>query len=213
MKDTQKKIINYCEALSTPQSAVLYNLERETYLKTLAPQMISGHLQGQLLQFISQMIKPKYVLEIGTFTGYAAICLAKGLQEGGQLHTIEVKPELGYLSQKYVEKAGLKNQIYLHTGKAEEIIPTLNLEFDIVFIDAGKNDYARHYDMVIELLKPGGIILADNVLWSGKVVQEKYDTDTTTIHNFNQKVQDDSRVENLILPLRDGLLIARKLGY
>ena len=150
MNFLQRKIIHYAEAHSTPLSEVLYELERETYLKTLAPQMMSGHIQGQLLSFISQMIQPKNILEIGTFTGYSTICLTKGLQKDGMIHTIEVNDELAYISNKYFAKANLQNQIQAYNGKAEEIIPTIDLQFDIVFIDAGKKDYGKHYDLVFD---------------------------------------------------------------
>ncbi len=211
MNFSLKKLIAYCKAHTTPQSEILYQLERETYLKTLSPQMMSGHLQGQLLSFISQMIQPKIALEIGTFTGYAAICIAKGLPKGSVLHTIEVKEELEFLIRKYIKKSGFEDIVKLHIGKAEDIIPSLPKPFDLVFIDAGKRDYATHYDLVIDSVQSGGIILADNVLWSGKVTQEKRDKDTQILHAFNEKVQQDSRVENIVLPIRDGLMIARKI--
>ncbi len=200
----------YCEAHTTPQSEVLYELERETNLKTLAPQMISGHLQGQFLTLVSQLQRPKAMLEIGTFTGYAAICLAQGLAEGGLLHTIEANRELEHIITKYITKAGLNDKIQLHLGKAEEIIPTLDVMFDLVFIDAGKQQNALFYDMILDKVNPGGLILIDNVLWSGKVVMGEQDPDTQVIRAFNDKVNNDERVENILLPIRDGLLIARK---
>lgn len=206
-----KQLTAYCEAHTTPPSDVLYQLERETHLKTLSPQMISGPLQGQLLRFISLIAQPKRILEIGTFTGYAAICLAQGLPEEGMLHTIEANKELEYLIRSYIQRAGLEQKIQLHIGDAKAILPTLDEHFDLVFLDAGKQDYALYYDLVIEKINLGGLLLADNVLWSGKVVQPKKDTDTQILDAFNKKVQADERVENLILPIRDGLLIARKL--
>ena len=205
-----KNIIAYCEAHTTPQSNVLHELERETNLKTLAPQMLSGHLQGQFLSFISQMIQAKSILEIGTFTGYSAIALAKGLTAEGTLHTIEANEELAHISEKYIRKAGLEKKIHRYIGDAKKLIPAMNLQFDLVFIDAGKNDYALYYDLVFDKLKPGGYILADNVLWSGKVIQEKKDKDTRTIDDFNKKIQQDERVENILLPIRDGLILVRK---
>lgn len=207
-----KKINQYCLEHSTLPTDVLHELERETYLKTLAPQMVSGALQGQLLSFISKMIQPKTILEIGAFTGYATICLAQGLQKEGTFHTIEANEELEYLIRKYLNKAQLQNQVTLHIGDAKEIVPTLQDHFDLVFIDAGKNDYELYYDLILEKVKVGGFILADNVLWSGKVVKEKYDKDTRIIHKFNEKIQKDDRVENLMLPIRDGLLLIRKLS-
>ena len=205
------QLLDYCIAHTTLEPALLYDLERETYLKTLAPQMASGHLQGQFLRFISKMKKPETILEIGTFTGYSAICLAAGLEEHGMLHTIEVNEELETLIRKYIEKASLKNKINLHIGDAKEIIPKLNLTYDIVFIDAGKIDYAYYYDLIIDMVNPDGLIIADNVLWSGKVVEKKQNKDTSLLDAFNKKIHADERVENILLPIRDGLIIARKL--
>jgi predicted O-methyltransferase YrrM len=205
------KLMTYCQAHTTPQSQILYELERETHLKTLAPQMLSGPVQGQLLRFISLMLRPKTALEIGTFTGYAAICIAEGLPDEGVLHTIEANPEMEYLIRKYIGKAGLEDKIQLHIGKAENIIPQLPTTFDLVFMDAGKKNYKAHYDLVFDLVNPGGLIIADNVLWSGKVVLEETDADTLAIQAFNTMIQEDERVENILLPLRDGLFIVRKL--
>ncbi len=203
-------ITDYCEAHSTPQSELLYELERESNLKTLSPQMISGTLQGQFLQMLSLMLQPKCVLEIGTFTGYATLCLSRGIPKGGRLHTIEVNPELEYIIRKYIQKAGLENVIDLHIGDAKSIIPQLEHPFDLVFIDAGKSNYGLYYDLVFDQVKSGGVILADNVLWSGKVARAANDADTRVIDAFNKKVQADDRVENIILPIRDGLSIIRK---
>lgn len=205
-----KLVSAYCEAHTTTQSQVLYELERETHLKTLAPQMISGHLQGQFLSLISQLLQPQSILEIGTFTGYAAICLAQGLAEGGTLHTIEPNRELEQIIRKYIAKAGLVDKIQLHLGKAEDVVPTLDVMFDLVFIDAGKQQNAFFYDLVFDKVNPGGLILIDNVLWSGKVVTDAKDPDTNVIRAFNEKIHNDPRVDNLMLPIRDGLLIARK---
>lgn len=210
MNDFVQLINAYCENHTTPQSQVLYDLERETHLKTLAPQMLSGHLQGAFLSLLSQLMRPQTILEIGTFTGYAAICLAQGLAEGGKLHTIEANAELEHIIRKYVQRAELQDKIQLYIGKAEEIIPTLALNFDLVFIDAGKQQYVDFYQLVIDKVNPGGLILADNVLWSGKVVRKENDADTQMIRAFNDMVQADGRVENIMLPIRDGLMIARK---
>ena len=211
MNFTLKKLTDYCTAHTTAQDEVLYELERETNLKTLAPQMVSGHLQGTFLSFISKMVQPKAVLEIGTFTGYASICLAQGLADGGVVHTIEANEELAYIIRKYVAKAKLEDQIQLHIGDAKKIIPELDIEFDMVLIDAGKKDYAFYYDLVFDKVKKGGLILADNILWSGKVVQKEHDNDTRVIDSFNKKIHQDPRVENVILPIRDGLILVRKL--
>ncbi|MEM1321992.1 MAG: O-methyltransferase [Bacteroidota bacterium] len=211
MKPNLRKLFAYCEAHTTPHSELLHQLDRETHLKTLAPQMLSGHLQGRLLSWLSRMQQPEYILEIGTFTGYAALCLAEGLQAQGQLHTIEANEELEYLIRKYFQQSAYNDRLHLHIGDAKTIIPQLQLPFDMVFVDAGKMDYAQYYDMVIEQVRPGGLILADNVLWDGKVIQPVNDPDTEVIRAFNTKVQNDERVENILLPIRDGLIIARKL--
>jgi len=211
MNFSLKKLTNYCLDHSTLPTKILQELERETNLKTLAPQMISGALQGQLFSLLSKMMQPKAILEIGTFTAYATICLAQGLQENGVLHTIEGNEELEYLIRKYLAKAQLEDKVQLHIGDAKQIVPILEEQFDLVFIDAGKNDYGLYYDLVFEKVKIGGFILADNVLWSGKVVQQKHDRDTQTIDAFNKKIQRDSRIENLLLPIRDGLFLIRKL--
>lgn len=210
MQRSLRNIYQYCAAHSTPPSEVLHELDRETHLKTLAPQMMTGPLQGQLLRFISMWIKPQCALEIGTFTGYGAICIAEGLPRGGVLHTIEPNRELEHLIRKYIDKAGLNDRIQLHQGRAEDIIPQLDLRFDLVMIDGGKQDYTLHYDLVIDKVNVGGVILIDNVLWDGKVTQEKKDKDTLLIHQFNEKIQADPRVENLLLPLRDGVMIVQK---
>lgn len=201
---------NYCEAHSGQVDKVLYELERETGLKTLAPQMISGHLQGQLLQMISQIARPKHILEVGTFTGYATICLARGLADGGKMDTIEVNPELAYIIRKYLNKAGLKDRVQLHIGDALELIPELPGDFDLIFLDAGKQHYQAYYELLIDRMPSGGLLLADNVLWSGKVLQKKKDADTTSLHAFNEMIQADSRVDKVLLPLRDGLYLIRK---
>lgn len=201
----------YCQAHSTPLSPILYELERETHLKTLAPQMLSGPLQGQLLRLLSLMIRPRAVLEIGTFTGYSAICLAQGLAEDGILHTIEVNEELAWFGKKYFAKAGLSDRIVAHIGDALTIVPTLPETFDLVFLDAGKHDYVAYFDLVIDRLRPGGWILTDNVLWDGKVAQKKPDKDALYLDTFNKKLRDDPRVEYLLLPIRDGLGVVRKV--
>ncbi|HMO39374.1 MAG TPA: O-methyltransferase [Saprospiraceae bacterium] len=206
-----KLLHDYCAAHTTPPDPVLQALERETHLKTLAPQMLSGHLQGQLLQLLSSLLQPKSILEIGTFTGYAAICLARGLAPGGRLHTIEPNRELEHLIRKYIALAGLEAAIQLHIGRAEEMIPVLDISFDLVFIDAGKQQNAFFYDLIFDKVRPGGLILIDNVLWGGKIVNERaHDVDTQLIRTFNDKIHADERVENIMLPIRDGLLIARK---
>ena len=200
----------YCQAFSDQQPELLYQLERETFLKTLAPQMMSGHLQGKLLSLLSQLLQPHYILEIGTFTGYSTLCLAKGLVPQGKLFTIEGNEEMEPIIRKYLSKARLEEQIQLLIGKAEKIIPELQVTFDLVFIDGGKLDYPAHFDLVIDKVRPGGLILADNVLWSGKVIEQPRDKDSQMLHEFNKKLREDPRVDVLILPLRDGLSISMK---
>lgn len=211
MDDSTSKLSQYCLDHSSEQSTVLYELERETYLKTLAPQMLSGHLQGLLLTMISKMLRPKRILELGTFTGYSAICMAQGLAPDGALHTIEVNEEMQPIIQKYIQKAGLQQQIKTHVGDAALIIPTLDELFDLAFIDAGKKDYEKHFEMVIPKTRQGGIILIDNVLWSRKVIAEDLDQGARTVDAFNKKIKADSRVENVVLPIRDGITLIRKV--
>jgi caffeoyl-CoA O-methyltransferase len=202
---------DYCMAHTSALAPVFQQLERETQLRTLAPQMMSGPYQGQLLRFISLMIRPQRVLEIGTFTGYSALCLAAGLPPGGQLHTIEANDELGYIIRKFVALAGYQDQIVLHFGDAAQIVPSLEGSFDLVFLDAGKLDYPQHYELALAKMRPGGILLADNVLWDGKVASgNEKDETARLLRSFNDMVQQDVRVENLLLPLRDGLMMVRK---
>lgn len=195
---------------SNSQSEVLKELERETNAKILMPRMVSGHLQGEFLKFISSIIKPKAILEIGTYTGYSAICLAQGLAENGKLHTIDVNEELEEFAKKYFVKAGFENKIIMHVGKALDIIPTLNEDFDLIFIDADKSNNLNYYEMCINKIKSGAVIMIDNVLWSGKVLAEKLDKDSHTIDSFNKHVKNDIRVEKVMIPLRDGILMVRK---
>jgi len=202
----------YCFSHSSPLSGILHDLERETHLRTLGPQMLSGEYQGQLLRFLSLMLRPKRVLEIGTFTGYTAICMAEGLAEGGVLHTIEANDELGWLIQKYIQQAGMAQKIVLHLGDAAAVMPTLDEVFDLVFLDAGKLDYPAHYEMALAKMRSGGFLLADNVLWDGKVASgNERDETARALRAFNDFVQQDERVENLLLPFRDGLMVVRKL--
>ncbi len=211
MIDLQEQLMTYVEAHTTPQSELLYQLYRETHLKTLAPQMAAGHFQGELLKMISSMIRPKAILEVGTFTGYAALCLAQGLEEGGKLYTIEVNEELEDLIRRYIQQAKAEHQIELHIGDAGKIIPNLEIQFDLVYIDAGKRYNDLYYDLVFEKVRQGGFILIDNVLWSGKVTESKKDKDAERIDAFNKKVHHDNRVENVVLPIRDGVTLVRKL--
>ncbi len=208
-----EKMYDYAEAHTTSPALVLHELERETHLKTLRPRMLSGALQGRFLSLLSKLMSPRRILEIGTFTGYATICLAEGLAQDGLLYTMEADEELEYLIQKFVKQANLEQKVKICVGDALKMIPNLNEMFDIVFIDAGKRDYPKYFDLVIDKVRSGGIIIADNVLWSGKVVLDpnSHDRDTKILDNFNKKLHQDPRVETLLLPLRDGLMIARKL--
>ncbi|MDX1904981.1 MAG: O-methyltransferase [Thermonemataceae bacterium] len=205
-------ISQYTEQHTSPEPAYLQELNRETQLKILKPRMLSGHLQGRWLAMISQMIRPERVLEIGTYTGYSALCLAEGLQENGKIFTIDVNEELELFVKKYIAKAKMEEKIHLSIGNAMEIIPKLKEKWDLVFIDADKANYQKYYDVVFEQVKKGGWIIADNVLWSGKIVEtiKANDKETKALLAFNHFVQNDERVENLLLPIRDGLMIVRK---
>lgn len=212
MEFIDEKIENYALEHSQVESDVLKKLNRETYAKVIAPRMLSGHMQGNLLSTFSKMIQPEKILEIGTYTGYSGICLAQGLQEGGMLYTIDINEELEKMVRSYFEEAGLTNKVEYYLGNALDIIPTINETFDLVFIDADKKNYAAYYDLVFDKVRSGGYIIADNVLWSGKVLDDEttLDPDTKAIHDYNKKVHNDSRVEHMLLPVRDGLMIARK---
>ena len=206
------EIENYIDAHTSEEGEILQQLHRKTFTDVLMPQMLSGKVQGQFLQMISHMLRPKRILEIGTFTGYAAICLAAGLQEEGKLFTIDINEELEGIVKSHLEKAGLQNKIVPIIGNAADEIPKLNELFDLVFIDADKQNYSLYYDLVFDKVRPGGFILADNVLWSGKITmpEDEMDKETLALHQFNQFVQQDERVENVLLPIRDGLMMVRK---
>lgn len=212
MEFISKDLEHYVEQHSTPESDLLKRLDRETHAKILMPRMVSGHIQGRFLSMISHMIKPHIVLEIGTFTGYSAICLAEGLPPEGKLITIDVNEEIESFARSFIEQSEKGKQIEQRIGNALEIIPGLDMQFDLVFIDADKINYQNYYDLVIDKVKQGGYILADNVLWSGKVFKDipKMDKDTQALIDFNDMVQNDDRVENVMLPVRDGLLLIRK---
>ena len=202
---------NYIADHSEAEPELLKKLTRETHLKAVQPRMITGHFQGRVLSLFSKIIAPKYILEIGTYTGYSALCLAEGLQKNGELHTIEINEELYKMQRKYFDQSGLGSQIVQHVGDALEIIPILDLSFDLVFIDAHKVDYDAYFEAAIKKTKPGSVILSDNVLWSGKVVEPVPPSDkaTAALLQYNQKLKDDPRVETVILPIRDGLTLSR----
>lgn len=208
-----QSILDYAEKHTEPESKILQELRRETWQKILAPRMLSGHLQGRLLSTISKMIRPKVILEIGTYTGYSTLCLAEGLAENGVIHTLDNNEELVDFQRKYFKKAGFDKKIIQHTGEALEMIPQINKNYDLVFIDADKNNYSLYFDQIIDSVNTGGIILSDNVLWGGKVVKTPLvnDRDTQSIIAYNTKLTNDKRVETLLLPLRDGFSIARKI--
>ncbi len=208
------EIKKYISEHSYPEDGVLYELYRETNLKIMHPRMLSGAAQGQFLQLLASLSSAHSILEIGTYTGYSAICLARGMKKDGLLHTIDIKEELFDIAAKYFKKAGLQNKITQHTGDALKIIPTLTQHFDIIFIDADKKNYPRYFDLCIEKLKPGGLLIADNVLWNGKVIENPLPTDADTqgVLNYNKKVQNCEKLENVLLPLRDGLMLARKIS-
>ena len=207
-----EKLDRYLEKHSSPEDGVLQELARHTYLKEVHPNMLSGKILGGFLQLFSKLVSPDCILEIGTYTGYSAICLARGLKSGGKLITLEVNEELRETTLSFFNKAGVDQQIELINGNALEIIPTLEETFDLVFIDAHKEDYPAYYEAAMKKLAHGGYILADNVLWSGKVLDENpSDASTQAIQQFNQMISDDIRVENLLLPIRDGLMVIQKL--
>jgi caffeoyl-CoA O-methyltransferase len=203
----------YVENHSQNEPELLVKLFKETHQKVLQPRMLSGHFQGRVLSMLSKIIRPVHVLEIGTYTGYAALCLAEGLHPTGTIDTIDVKEELIFIQQKYFDLSPWKNQIHAHLGSALDVIPTLNKKFDLVFIDADKENYLNYYEMIVPLMKSGGIILSDNVLWSGKVLEPISDKDTSTkvLVEYNQRVNTDERVETVLLPIRDGLTVTRVL--
>ena len=211
LQDNYTRLYDYCVEHSTPMDEILYELDRETHLKTLAPRMSSGPIQGRILSLISNLVRPKYILEIGTFTGFATLNLVRGLQPDGELITVEVNAELQYISNKYFTKSGYGDRINQLIGNAKEIVPALDYKFDLIFLDAGKKDYPIYYELILPKLRKGGIILADNILWSGKILDENMDKTSIVLDEFNKQVAKDSRVENVILPLRDGINVIRKL--
>ena len=208
----EKELDKYISEHSTPEDKVLEELYRQTHLYVVNPNMASGHIQGKFLEMLSFMIHPSRILEIGTYTGYSAICLARGLKSGGQLHTIEINDELNEMSTHYFALAGVADRVTLHTGRAQDVIPEMKFTFDLVFIDGDKREYCEYYDLVFEKVRKGGFIIADNVLWGGKIegAEALKDPQTKGVVMFNEMVRKDPRVEKIVLPLRDGLMIIRK---
>jgi predicted O-methyltransferase YrrM len=203
---------SYSEKHTSEENDLLKAINRNTQANVLRPRMLSGHLQGRVLSMISHMLRPSRILEIGTYTGYSALCLAEGLPEDGKLITIDINEELEDLVKRSFAASPLRTKLDFRVGDARKIIPTLHETFDLVFIDADKESYYAYFELVLEKVRPGGIILADNVLWSGKVLDAKPDKDTVAITEFNRKIQEDQRVENVLLPIRDGIMMIRKLS-
>jgi predicted O-methyltransferase YrrM len=204
---------NYIEQHSQKEPELLAALNKETYQKILLPRMLSGHFQGRVLSMLSKLIRPLNILEIGTYTGYSALCLCEGIQPNGQLHTIDIKEELVDFQRKHFDKSPWGTQIVQHLGEAISIIPNLDLKFDLVFIDADKENYLNYFELIVPKMNPGGIILSDNVLWSGKVLEplQKNDTSTKVLLEYNELLNNDPRVETVLLPIRDGLTVSRVL--
>ena len=212
MEFISQEIDDYVCYHSDDESDILKSLNRETHVKVINPRMLSGHYQGRVLSMFSKMIQPKRILELGTYTGYSALCLAEGLAEDGLVITVDVNPELEEMVDRYIQQSPFKGKIQQIIGDGMDVVPKLEEQFDIVFIDADKRNYAAYYDLVFDKVRNGGYIISDNVLWSGKVTQdyEKSDLDTKILKDYNLKIQNDVRVENILLPIRDGLMVARK---
>jgi len=213
MEFLNEKIQNYSELHTSPETELLSKINRDTYTDVLAPRMLSGQMQGRILSMFSKMVNPQNILEIGTFTGYSAICLAEGLKNDGKLITIDINEELETRVAGYFREAGLTDAIDYRIGNALDILPQLNDQFQLVFIDADKENYQNYYNLILHKVSSGGFVIADNVLWSGKVLGEhpkKMDKDTQALIDFNDFVQKDERVENVLFPVRDGLMVIRK---
>jgi len=208
-----EELENYIEKHSAAEPELLQQLNKETYQKILQPRMLSGHFQGRVLSMLSKIINPKHILELGTYTGYATLCLAEGLKSDGTIDTIDINEELEDIQQKYFSASAFKDQIIQHVGNALDIVPTLNKKFDLVFIDADKENYINYWNLIVPIMNKGGIILSDNVLWSGKVLEEvqKNDKSTPILLEYNKIVNEDPRVETVLLPIRDGLTVSRVL--
>lgn len=213
MKFLVEEIEEYSAAHTEEENALLKSLNRDTHANVLSPRMLSGHLQGRFLSMISRMIRPDRILEIGTYTGYSGICFCEGLNPGGKLVTIDINEELERFTRRYFDQSPFKHQIDYRIGNALDIIPTLTDTFDLVFIDADKINYSSYFNLCLEKVRSGGFLIADNVLWSGKVVEQlkKVDKDTQALLDFNRMVHEDPRVSNILLPIRDGLMILQKL--
>ncbi len=206
-----QQLDDYIVEHSQKEPSLLKELTRETYQKILQPRMLSGHYQGRVLSMISKLVSPKNILEIGTYTGYSALCLAEGMQKNGSLHTIDINEELIDFQRKYFNKSAYGKSIHQHLGSAIDIIPKLNIKFDLVFIDADKPNYINYFNLIINKMNPGGIILSDNVLWSGKIIEKinLKDESTKVLLEYNKLLNEDPRIETVLLPIRDGLTVSR----
>ena len=211
MEFIPQKISDYSNLFSEKESDLLQKISRETHLKMINPRMLSGHIQGRFLSMISKMIKPINIIEVGTFTGYSTLCLAEGLKKNGKIHTIDINEEYAEFAKKYFIMSDHKKKINQYVGDATKIIPKIKYNFQLAFIDADKTNYSKYYDLIFKKLDINGYIIADNVLWSGKVTENRKDKETNSIHNFNNIVMNDNRIENILLPIRDGLMICRKI--
>lgn len=212
MEFISEDLSNYCDTHTSEESNVLKKLNRETHLKVVSPRMLSGHLQGRFLSFISKLKQPNLIVEIGTYTGYSALCLAEGLTEKGKLISIDVNEETSAFAKSFIQQTDYANKIELVIADAKEYIKTITDPIDLIFIDADKKNYLNYYHLAIEKIHSGGLIIADNVLWSGKITmpESAMDKETQALHEFNKFVQHDERVENILLPIRDGLMVVRK---
>ena len=211
MEFLPEKIENYALAHTTEEPKLLAELNRETWANVMIPRMLSGHLQGRVLSMFSKLVSPENILEIGTYTGYSALCLAEGLKPNGTLHTLDINEEYTAVAKRYFNKSDYGENIEQHIGNALDVIPTLDCNFQLVFIDADKENYANYFDAIIDKMDIGGLIIADNVLWSGKVTNEQMDEETTALDSYNKKMLADDRVETVLFPVRDGLMISRKV--
>ena len=212
MEFLPEKIENYSVENTSKESNLLSELNRETWAKVMTPRMLSGHLQGRILSMISNMLKPNTIIEIGTYTGYSALCLAEGLSENGILHTIDINEEYTSYAHKYFQRSDYTDKITQHIGNAVDVIPSISEKVQLVFIDADKENYSNYYNLIFDKLEIDGYIIADNVLWSGKVVEDKMDIETKALDEYNKMIQNDNRVENILLPVRDGLMICKKIS-
>ena len=212
MEFLPEKIEKYSVENTSRESDLLSELNRETWAKVMTPRMLSGHLQGRILSMISNMLKPKTIIEIGTYTGYSALCLAEGLSENGTLHTIDINEEYTSYAHKYFQKSEYSDKITQHIGNAVNVIPSILEKVQLVFIDADKENYSNYYNLIFDKLEIGGYIIADNVLWSGKVVEVKMDEETKALDEYNKMIHNDNRVVNILLPVRDGLMICKKIS-